>query len=556
MVGRFYSFSKFCFVRTILLIVVCALCSINVKAGIGDSFDEPLILEVDSTYDVSQYSTLYAQFTAPYDGVLTILYYNTDMLKVYTDTAMTEEIEIVNTGYSPTASDVEMTGGKTYYLYRKWLLNSDSIKVLYSVEGVLLELQEISPAEGTLLSAAKGGLSFHFNRAVESIDQAILSVGDEFEYLTPTATSDYVIFYVAEEMKAWYDEGIIEKGTEMTVTLSGVVDSKGRLYNGDGICSGVFTVDGPVVALKSATNTPTTGMPIFYSYMPPGDDAIVTLEFDGDIDTTNLSKAKIQFGNLDKDNYGGYYQEELPIVCPDARTVTVDLSGKLRRIVDMLTYTPTEDDYEEGYFKNITLKIPSLMAPDGQFLYTGISSSYGSFSYSYTYEERINGEVASDYTLDGSSFDNSTQIEIWLRGSEYLTFSGVTFKYITGGVTTYLTVPADELVMENDPDEDGALLIYVTIPDIATDEGSKVVVSFADLTSQDGLDYTSDLSQTYKSAGRTITAVDLTSVSTEVKTGNVYSVNGQLVRRNVSTSNLNGLQKGIYIVDGKKVVVK
>ena len=36
--------------------------------------------------------------------------------------------------------------------------------------------------------------------------------------------------------------------------------------------------------------------------------------------------------------------------------------------------------------------------------------------------------------------------------------------------------------------------------------------------------------------------------------GNVYDLNGQLVRRNATS--LDGLRKGIYIVNRKKVVVK
>lgn len=40
----------------------------------------------------------------------------------------------------------------------------------------------------------------------------------------------------------------------------------------------------------------------------------------------------------------------------------------------------------------------------------------------------------------------------------------------------------------------------------------------------------------------------------KVANGNVYSINGTLVRKNAGT--LDGLGKGIYVVDGKKVVVK
>lgn len=51
-----------------------------------------------------------------------------------------------------------------------------------------------------------------------------------------------------------------------------------------------------------------------------------------------------------------------------------------------------------------------------------------------------------------------------------------------------------------------------------------------------------------------ITFVDGISVKPATQTTNIYTVGGQLVRRN--TTSTDGLQKGIYIVNGKKVVVK
>ena len=37
---------------------------------------------------------------------------------------------------------------------------------------------------------------------------------------------------------------------------------------------------------------------------------------------------------------------------------------------------------------------------------------------------------------------------------------------------------------------------------------------------------------------------------------NIYSIDGQIVKSNVSGSSLIGLPKGVYIINGKKVMIK
>lgn len=543
--------------RNIWKSLLCALCFCafvcTTKAQEGSSFDEPFVLEQGMTYDVSSYTyaSLYAAFTAPYDGVLSLSYYNTDHLAVYVDTAMSEEVQVEYVGTYPSVCDIDMTEGTTYYFYRRYMLNADSILVEYSVNGVSLELVSVSPGADELLSAAYGYASLNFNRKVESYETATASVGSQTVDISPTTTpTNSITFNLSTQMKEWYDADLLDQGSEIVIELTGVTDQRGNLYGGTGVCKASFTAAAKVVTVIEQVNTPESGVETFFSYYRGGEESKVVLRFDGDIDTVNVSKAKIQFGDLDKDSSGGYYQEELPIGCPDVRTVEVDLSGKLRRVTDMLTYTPTDEDYEEGSFTYITLKIPSIMAADGQYIYTGDATSMGSFSFVYLYEELFNNDVATDFSLDGSDFDSSSKIEIWLRGYEYLSFSGVTFIYVLNGDTLAVTVSADELTIVPDPDEDGAELIYVTIPEFDTDAGTRVSVSFADLLSDDGLDYSSDLSTSFKTSGRT-TSVGVTFA--EKSSGTVYSLDGVLLPKGVETG---ALKKGVYIVDGKKKVLK
>ncbi len=60
-----------------------------------------------------------------------------------------------------------------------------------------------------------------------------------------------------------------------------------------------------------------------------------------------------------------------------------------------------------------------------------------------------------------------------------------------------------------------------------------------------------DLVEAYQFTATTMAG---SSVSVILANNNVYSINGQLVRRNADT--LDNLPKGIYIVNGKKHIVK
>ena len=68
----------------------------NVNAQL--SADSPWVLEVDGTYEVTaelfEFKDLYATFTAPSNGVLSMSYVGTDELSLYTDATYAEFAEI------------------------------------------------------------------------------------------------------------------------------------------------------------------------------------------------------------------------------------------------------------------------------------------------------------------------------------------------------------------------------------------------------------------------------------------------------------------------------
>ena len=81
---------------TVLLLMMVWLTGVgSVKAQPGFTVDDPLVLKGGEQYDVSGhvFKDLYASFTAPSDGVLTLSLSGTDLLNQYTDNTYTTLVE-------------------------------------------------------------------------------------------------------------------------------------------------------------------------------------------------------------------------------------------------------------------------------------------------------------------------------------------------------------------------------------------------------------------------------------------------------------------------------
>ena len=91
----------------------------------------------------------------------------------------------------------------------------------------------------------------------------------------------------------------------------------------------------------------------------------------------------------------------------------------------------------------------------------------------------------------------------------------------------------------------GGSQVGKTVKEITFD-GDNVTLSYAD-----GTDETKDISLVKLSFAYSTTGISNIETSNKVLAGKVFNLNGQLV--GTSTQNLN---KGIYIVNGKKVIIK
>ena len=131
--------------RCIALIMAVLATITNVNAQL--SADSPWVLEVDGTYEVTaelfEYKDLYATFTAPSDGVLSMSYVGTDELSLYTDATYAEFAEIQpewQGSFSPKVFFLDVKEGVTYYFHRSFIMNYGTITIEFGAVAKPLEL--------------------------------------------------------------------------------------------------------------------------------------------------------------------------------------------------------------------------------------------------------------------------------------------------------------------------------------------------------------------------------------------------------------------------------
>lgn len=490
---KVYAKSKGWLAKLWLLLAVLGMNVGYASAQTGATADDPFILEDGGSYDVSGFTfkAVYATFTAPSEGTLTLTYYNTSLLSVYTDATYTEmaEQQTTNTGFAPMVSDLKVEGGKTYYFHAGFLMNADHFDVQFVGGGVDVSLVDVAPSTEEPLSATSGIVTLNFNRGIV-VGGATLNAGEASVAVTPEATGSSVIFNLSEQLMSWYGDGTIEEGSEVTLTLSNIspMDPSAKMVVEDGVCSVTYKVAACPVQLQSSENTPGNGMDVFYSYIL-SEKGNVTLVFDGDLSSSAIPTAQLLYGSGDRED--DYYTENLEVQKVDNRTLRVSLGGKQRMHKDMYTGTIT------GYFP-IQLKISGVKGADGQYAYSGDLTSPGAFSFTYEYEEVPEVGAFGEFTpAAGETITGGESLELYIFGEAGLNYDGISFSYVQNGGTRVMTVPMDEVEKVTDPDDPEAVTLKLTVPNLATDEGTQVTVSLNNLEAIDGFDYSSALSAAF-----------------------------------------------------------
>ena len=520
-------------------------------------------VELGKTYSLTSDEYYYATFTPQEDGYMQVYSTSSSTLRAFktwegsaqATMALAENNYVQNKlltskdNYGYNNYEIAVKKGVTYYLCC-YTIATSKFDVTVKMEPKKLEYLGASFTEGADFSpTSTSSVSFMFNRSVVCSSAAII-YGNNQREAVPSRSSYYACSVSADlknTLVSLASDDKIKAGDEFTVEVKNVTE------NPEDVAEGVEPlVYGDVrlklkmgnfpAMLESATldGVPVTSSTKFLTYYEEGKGKLV-LTFTKEM-SDEYGSATLRFGDFEKQDAGGYYQEEDGkgfTMTIKGKQVILDFSGKNRRISDMVS--STESDVEDAYTK-INIEIAQLRSIDGIKPYS--TSTSGKFNYSFDLEVPV-VNVSSEFTpANGASIKDEDEIEIWITDAEQIKFDGINFKYVDDNNEPQV-ITVTEYTWE--PDEDGAYILTVKIPEEVKTKNN-VTVCLDNIFCADGKDYSNIIAAIYNKVADGISNI---TVETN-KNMKVYNLNGQLVHKGKSLSS----QKGIYVVNGKKVILK
>ncbi len=522
-----------------LVILLMALFSINLNTFAVDP-DEIEELVLDQTYTLEGiFSKHYYYYTADQDGTVKIV--GTDQMNCYTDETFTEtRSDCWNfDGYVDGGKQVSIyvTAGETYYLcYQLQSATTGTFIATFVGGDTDLELTYCKPEEYSTLDIVESGtISLKFSMDV-TFDEAILSSGTQSANMEVSNQNGYYTINVKNIVYQWLVDGDVQPGDEILLTMTDVKSKAlGTFYGEDGTLT--LTYYAPALPTELVETT----MPdVFLPWWKTGDEAgMMTMTFSNDLSTDDtVTTIELRYGSMESED--GLYTEEIPYTV-DGKNLIIDFTGKSRTRTEMLPYATSQ-------YSTVTIRVVGVKDYQGNYVYNESSGSLASYTYQIDYKEF-------DITpSDNATVGNVSTIEIeYLSGivlSHEVEETAVSVKNIYE-IEAATGIDVEEVTQEGD-EMPTKLIIHLskTISDAGiytfTIPANFFMINYPDYTL-----YENRITGTFtvNEGGSDDDPTGINSVSLEkVGDGKYYTIDGQ----SVTTPK----KKGIYIVNGKKVVIK
>lgn len=461
-----------------------------------------------------------------------------DIVNAYYDAAHTNPIEPTQHYYTPEGTKVRYyptTQGDTVFLYNNFPLSDGTFRLEDGKEQISYPTLTPSPTSGELSMSTDYRLSLAFNIPVK-ISKCKMQAGDTSVEMPLNVSGQTATVNWHNTLMDWYASGIVGAGSELTLTFTGIrdeYDSSNRPDYGDGLGKLIirYKMAAEPARLVEEHNTPASGTPDFLSYyLPGGEEGLVRLFFNRDLQADCKPEATIQYGDPDNLELGLYIEH--PPVRISGGMVEIDLRGKTRFPDDMVPGLP-----QQPY---IGLRITGLRSSEGQLVLTGSTASPYTFGFNYRYKTVAYSIGADWYPLPGSELKAGDKMEIWVLNGNKIQFDTVDFTFTKSGSEATASVPYSSLKALPDPTYDDAMIYTLSAPALDADEGSDVTVTFGGLKCADGLDHSGDIRVRYKAGTSGVDTLD-----TESREGLQFDLQG----RRASASS-----RGIIIRDGRKAL--
>lgn len=497
-------------------------------------------------------------FQAIEDGIIEFHVGWSSVMIYSTDRAFTEATKVMLNKQADNEGNFyfwEVEKGKTYYFSTSVLTDPVEIKVRYGTgdPGILIEANY---EDNSLYSVTGRDLELTVDRQVSVAKYVVIYGDDNIEEEIPAdyiqanyAMSYYITIMLGGLTDYLMDGGKITYGDKFTIRLEGIADANdpSTIYGEDGVIQRTFTL-----GEKPATVTnisPASGSEMYTYYPTDGEDGVVTFTFSDPLDETAEDvTCKVAYGDMEA---GSYAELTVPFAI-SGNTVTVDLRG--------ITFPENVAGGRGGSSlqqTNISITIRNLKTVDGREVQTnsegsGISAVVASYR---IVKQEIQYAVFWDPDQSNTLiFRENDHVTCYI--TQPIHFDGVTMTYWNGSgreLSKTLTLEDNPEYLTYGYDEDmGAYAIYISLNGVSFyNQGVTISLNNASLMNGDEIQVSTHYEGSRTSGiDAVVTGGDADAV---VK---VYAVDGTFVKEGAAGTVLQGLPKGLYIVGGKKVVVK
>lgn len=436
--------------------------------------------------------------------------------------------------------------GQVYYFCTSLIVDPGTITIGYSIEDNSIKMSS-NYEDGALFNLTGRNLELTFDRTV-AIGRTTVAYGDGKEEDIPSAYINAIFVYeyyytivLRDLVEYLMDGGKIEVGDKFTINLYDIKDAAdpNNIYGEDGTYSITFELGMMPATLVSVT--PADGSQIYTYYPEDGTDGFIVFTFSEPLDESKDGVTVILSWG---DKEAGSYEEYHPDFTIEGATVTVDIRGIM---------IPAEVDSGRGMSgaTKVSLSLSGLTTVDGRavdpnYPSAGTSAILAFFDVKKQEIDFIYDFIPQDGNLSLEGYD---EIVIWL--SNPIMYDGVTVTWqdVRGGEHSRTYTP-EEIPFAWDDYEEG-YTAHISLGTISYNTRPVTVnVDNARLMNGDAVTIYGEFNT---DAGKDIEGIIASDPDRVVK---AYGVDGVLVKEDKACNVLDGLEKGVYIIDGVKVFVK
>lgn len=335
-------------------------------------------------------------------------------------------------------------------------------------ENPVIELVETTPATGEkyLVNDFSGQVVFTFNRQVTVEKAWIVPASGIRIAITNTWGSNVLKFYyfcgIGDQMRELLSDGTIKVGETFRIELEGIKDKENPnvIYGTDGKAA-LSLVAGRLPA-KLVSISKESGDSIKTYYEPGNPNGTIVFTFSEPVDCQG---ARISYGDVEKGTYG---TKDVPF--------TVDHEIVNANLQDI--------DMSPAALKgatSLTLQLRGLKAvSDGGVVESNIPGSPGTVAATYKVTKNTPDNI---YGMFRGDLDKDANLQCWISGKA--TFDAVRFTCMLHGVKAVIEIPAGQITVTDDTENEGAILCAIPLQNLTFDAGA-VTVEMVNATDSEG----------------------------------------------------------------------